>query len=196
VSLITLCRATPRDVDAVLADVQAGFDSYLEFAPGDWSPPDMSYERERILDLLGSHDTCALLAMVGEDPVGHVSFFPARERVADEMVSDWRERALIPGLAHFWQLFVLPAWWGRGVAQLLHDAAITEMSARRYVRARLYTPTEHARARHFYERRGWVAVEDVAETPLGLGVTEYRLELREAMARGGGRGSHRRSTRR
>ena len=30
--------------------------------------------------------------------------------------------------AHLWQLFVLPAWWGRGVAPLLHDAAIGELN--------------------------------------------------------------------
>lgn len=51
----------------------------------------------------------------------YVAFYPARER---ELIGErhWTERPKIPGLAHLWQLFVLPEWWGRGVAPLLHHA--------------------------------------------------------------------------
>jgi hypothetical protein len=57
---------------------------------------------------------------------------------------------------------------------VLHDAAITEMRAQGYVSARLFTPTDHARARRFYERREWQAVDDRFNEELGLRLTEYR----------------------
>ena len=86
-------------------------------------------------------------------------------------------RALVPGVAHLWQLFVLPDWWGRGVAPVLHDAAIAEMQARGYLSARLYTPAQHVRARRFYERRGWSAHGEAWNEDLGLPLTEYQLGL-------------------
>ena len=52
------------------------------------------------------------------------------------------------------------------------------MSTRGYDRARLYTPSEHARARRLYERRGWIPVGEEHHDELGLTLTEYRLDLR------------------
>jgi hypothetical protein len=44
---------------------------------------------------------------------------------------------------------------------------------------RLGTPAEHHRARRFYEREGWTTDgEVIAETPLGLPLVEYFLDLR------------------
>jgi ribosomal protein S18 acetylase RimI-like enzyme len=87
-------------------------------------------------------------------------------------------RPLVPGLAHLWQLFVQPEWWGRGVAPLLHDAALAEMRLRGYERARLFTPSSHARARRFYERREWLRVGEQWNDGLALVLTEYLIELR------------------
>jgi GNAT superfamily N-acetyltransferase len=83
----------------------------------------------------------------------------------------------VPGLCHLWQLFVLPDWWGTGVAALLHDAAIDEMRSQGYREARLLTPTGHARARRFYERRGWIARSADWNEMLDLDLTAYRLDL-------------------
>jgi GNAT superfamily N-acetyltransferase len=47
------------------------------------------------------------------------------------------------------QLFVRPEAWGTGVAAELHDRAI-ELGARQ-----LWVMEQNARARRFYERRGW-----------------------------------------
>ena len=62
-------------------------------------------------------------------------------------------------------------------ARLLAASTISS-SARDYRTARLFTPTAHARARRFYERRGWTAVAEawtaVAEAwneDLGLTLT-------------------------
>jgi GNAT superfamily N-acetyltransferase len=168
--------ATVADADAVIADVQAGFDSYKSFAPSGWRPPPFAERREMVAELLADADTWALLALADGRPVGHVSFYPARERGPGER-RHWRRRTLIPGLAHLWQLFVLPDWWGRGVAPALHGAAVAEMATRGFRAARLYTPTAHARARRFYERRGWRVMQDTFHEELALMLSEYRLEL-------------------
>lgn len=51
-------------------------------------------------------------------------------------------------------LFVLPAEWGRGAGGTLHDAAV-ELLRRHGAGARLWVLEANARARRFYEARGW-----------------------------------------
>ena len=169
-------RATPDDVETVVAIVQAGFDSYVAFMPNDWRPPDAYAGRDRTAELLADAATWALIALDGTLPIAHVAFTPARERAEGEPPG-WSERPPIPGLAHLWQLFVLPEWWGRGVAPALHDAALAEMRARGYERARLFTPSASQRARRFYERRGWLAMDEEWFEPLAMLCTEYRVDL-------------------
>ena len=60
---------------------------------------------------------------------------------------------------------------------MLHDAAIDKMRAQRFARARLYTPALHARARRFYERRGWSLRTEQWDEDLGMMIVEYRLPL-------------------
>ena len=173
---ISTSPAAGEDVDQILRQVQAGFDSYVEFAPSEWKPPHAAAEREATAELLNDPETWAMFALAGGGPVGHVSFYPGRERSADRSVP-LRSRALIPGLAHLWQLFVLPAWWGRGVAPVLHDLAIAAIAARGYEQGRLFTPSLHARARRFYERRGWSRVEEDWDDGLRLTLCEYRIPI-------------------
>lgn len=165
--------ATVDDVGILIADVQAGFDSYVDFAPLGWVPPEVT-EHEQVAERLMESGTWALLALVGPDPVGHVAFTPARERAAGQARAIGPE---ISGLAHLWQLFVRPAWWGRGVAPVLHDTAVAEARTREYEAMRLYTPALHARARRFYERRGWRATAEDWNHDLALMLSEYRLPL-------------------
>lgn len=172
-----LRRAGHGDLEAINRHVQAGFDSYARFAPPGWAPPQVAAEATTTEALLRDPNTWALLALHDGEAVGHVSFFPGRERAATNRPGDWRTRPLIPGLAHLWQLFVLEPWWGRGVAPALHEAAVAEMRERGFTRGRLYTPSDHIRARRFYERRGWVAGEDAFHDGLALMLTEYWLEL-------------------
>ncbi|HWC87295.1 MAG TPA: GNAT family N-acetyltransferase [Solirubrobacteraceae bacterium] len=167
-------RASVADLDVLTADVQAGFDSYVEFAPLGWLAPEVEADTELMVELLNDGETWALLALDGSDPVGHIAFTPSRRRAPGQ---PWASSPSTPGLAHLWQLFVLPAWWGRGVAPLLHDAALEEMRARGYTSARLYTPSLHARARRFYERRGWGATGEQWNDHLTLMLTEYRVAL-------------------
>jgi GNAT superfamily N-acetyltransferase len=176
-SALQLRRAGVGDLTAIHHHVQAGFDSYADFAPPGWAPPQVAAEAPTTQALLRDADTWALLALHAGDPVGHAAFFPGRERAPSHRPSDWRARPLIPGLAHLWQLFVLAPWWGQGVAPTLHEAAITEMRRRAFTRARLYTPTAHKRARRFYERRGWRPGADAFHHGLALELTEYWLQL-------------------
>jgi GNAT superfamily N-acetyltransferase len=169
-------RASIADVDVLLANVQAGFDSFAEFAPLGWEPRPVERDREWTIEVLSDRQTWALLGLAGGRPVGHVAFVPAREPGHDDE-RHWSERARIPGLAHLWQLFVLPDWWGRGVAPALHAASVAEMRARGFEQARLYTPASHVRARRFYERRGWSARDEMWNEGLQLMLAEYWLTL-------------------
>jgi len=177
ITMVATRRASRNDVDALFANVAAGFASYVEFAPPGWQPPDMSAERERTAEQIADDATWALLALVDGSPAGHVAFFPGRRRAPGGSPGEGPAAELIPGLAHLWQLFVLPEWWGRGVAPLLHEAAIAEMRSQGYRRARLFTPSRHTRARRFYERRGWTPAEAGWNEFLALDLIEYRLEL-------------------
>jgi GNAT superfamily N-acetyltransferase len=53
-------------------------------------------------------------------------------------------------------LYVVPSHWNRGVGSQLHDFALARLRACGVEEARLWTLTENARARAFYEKRGWV----------------------------------------
>jgi GNAT superfamily N-acetyltransferase len=170
-------QATVDDLDSVLADVQSGFDSYLTFAPLGWQPPQIDAERDRIAMRIADPDTWMLLAVVEGITVGHVGIVSAREPAVADASTDRLVRPLIVGLAHLWQLFVLPDWWGKGVGALLHERAVAQMRERGYREARLFTPSLHARARGFYERRGWRAVAEDFNPALELMLTEYRLAL-------------------
>jgi GNAT superfamily N-acetyltransferase len=169
--------ATAGDIDQLLAHLQAGFDSYASFAPEGWQPPQAVEIRDATIALINDPRTYAVIASRGGQPVGHGSFYPGRDPSSGEVDLPVLERTIIAGLAHLLQLFVLPDWWGTGAAQALHDSVVGEMRAQGYERARLFTPSRHARARRFYERNGWVAGEPHWNEWFALELSEYRLEL-------------------
>jgi GNAT superfamily N-acetyltransferase len=137
------------------ADAQAGFDSYRGLAPAGWRPLDVAADSERRAELLAGPATWALIAFADDSAVGHVAFFPGREP-AGGSAKPWKERGVIPGVAHLWQLFVLPEWWGRGVAPLLHDAATAQMRAEGYRNARFFTPSLQARVGSMSDEGGYL----------------------------------------
>jgi ribosomal protein S18 acetylase RimI-like enzyme len=62
-------------------------------------------------------------------------------------------------------LFVVPEQWGSGLAQQLHDEAVTRIAAGGHDSAVLHVLVDNARARRFYERNGWAADGDPSPSP-------------------------------
>lgn len=170
-------RGGTDDIEVMLENVRAGFATYVDFAPAGWTPPRVPDERERMVELLSDERTWAVLALIDGRCAGHVGMTPARERPGGGSAQGWQARRLIPGMVHLWQLFVLPEWWGSGVADVLHREFVTEARQRGYERGRLYTPAAHERARRFYERRGWHPLGEQLNPELGLALAEYRLDF-------------------
>jgi len=171
---IAIRRATPEDTPAVAQLLADGFASYRAFAPEGWQPP-VPHEQERLAieGLLGRE---SVWFVVAEDDAGHAGqcgVHPASTQRA--MRGD-----PLPGAAQLWQLFVRQDLWGEGLADRLHGLALQAMHERDYEWARLHTPSGQARARHFYEKRGWresgVSLADPPDLA-GLPMVEYRLGL-------------------
>jgi GNAT superfamily N-acetyltransferase len=166
---LTLRPAAPDDAETLGAIVAEGFEGYRAFAPEGWEPPAAAGETATLRERLGDHDVWCAVAEVRGSVAGHVAFLPA---------SRARRPERDPGLAHLWQLFVRPPFWGTGVAGELHAAATAAAAQRGFRVMRLFTPTAHVRARRFYEREGWQPHGEPAfEAGLGLEIVEYRRAL-------------------
>ncbi len=75
--------------------------------------------------------------------------------------------------------YVLPAWWGTGVASELHDAALAAMPD--CAEVKLWVLDENRRARRFYEKHGWrqngeTRVVPYPPQPLDVGYSYIREE--------------------
>jgi len=167
----TLRPATLADAERLARAVSDGFASYREFAPPDWEPPSFDHELELLEVGLRQPDVWALLA---EGTSGELAGHVAIRSGSTAAVSPSAES----GLAHFWQLFVDPAFHGTGLAALLHDAALREAESRGYNEMRLFAAAGQARARRFYEREGWVAQgPPYVLEGFGMEVVEYRRPI-------------------
>src|SRR3954454_11801559 len=138
--------ATPDDAAELAATVLAGFDTYRAFAPAGWAPPPEIRDLDAVRQRLSDADVWCLAARTkADEPVGHVSF-------VSSMTSRWPEK--LDDLAHLWQLFVRPPFWGSGAATTLIRRAIAEAAAQGYIAMRLYPPADHHRAGRFSARGG------------------------------------------
>ena len=79
-----------------------------------------------------------------------------------------------------WGLYLDPAHWGAGHGHTLHTEALDVARASGAAIATLWVLTTNQRARHFYERHGWVA-DGTEKTVWGgdvrLDETRYRISL-------------------
>jgi GNAT superfamily N-acetyltransferase len=165
----SLRPAEPRDAEQIAAVLSEGIEGYRSFAPAGWEPPDPRGELERVRERLADPETWCLIAEEDGAPAGQVALMPARMHAHPSQE---------PGLAHFWQLFVRPPWWGSGLATALHAEAIREAGARGFTEMRLFTPAGQVRARRFYEREGWtVAGEPSDHLDFGMPLVEYRRAI-------------------
>ncbi len=69
-----------------------------------------------------------------------------------------------PGLGTIWQLAVHPALRSLGIGTMLIEAAQHRIAARGLTQARLSVEHDNPRARELYDRLGFVAVEERAES--------------------------------
>jgi GNAT superfamily N-acetyltransferase len=160
---VTMRVARPSDAATMLRSLHLGFAGYRAFAPAGWSPRPLPNEVELVAERLRDRSSWALLAEVAGEPAGHVALAP------DAFRGD---------TVYLWQLFVRPAWFGTGLAGELHDAFVAEARERGYRAGRLRTPAPHARARRFYERRGWAPAgppDDLWD--FGMPLIDYRCRL-------------------
>jgi GNAT superfamily N-acetyltransferase len=158
--------ATSLDASAISADIAEGFAAYRAWAPSSWQPPVLGFaEIAQFADALTRPDVWCLLALEGDEVIGHVA-----------LSRSTREDPGPPpaGTVYVWQLFVRPRWQGRGIAKQLMQAAVTEAGERGYGDMRLWTPQGAGRARRFYEREGWtVTGRTNPNSPFGLPTIEY-----------------------
>ena len=168
--MFELRRATVEDAEAIAETAQLGFASFRAWAGPGFDPPPAALALQQVREGLERPSTWAMIAFSGDEPAGHVAFTQARERA--------EPRLDIPGLAHLWQLFVRPPWWGSGLATRLNALAVTHAAEEGFEAIRLYTPAGQRRARAFYEREGWTT-DGVAipEPLLGLDLVQYRRDL-------------------
>jgi GNAT superfamily N-acetyltransferase len=149
--------ATLADATDLAETVQRGFESYRDWAPRGWGPPEVELHLAGIRERLVRADCWCTLAVDGGEPAGQAAFVAAGEAAA-----------------HLWMLFVRPSWWGTGLASRLLEAAVAAARDRGHARMQLHTPVGHARARAFYEREGWeMTGEEHYEPLLGLELAEY-----------------------
>jgi GNAT superfamily N-acetyltransferase len=157
--------ASPRDVPDLVETVRQGFETYREWAPRGWRPPEVELHTAGVRGRLADRGAWCEVAEADGTLAGQVGTIPA------------------PGAArtaaHVWMLFVREPWWGTGLAsRLLARAAEAAASAGR-TELRLQTPAEHRRARAFYEREGFALHgEPVYEPMLGLVLVGYRRATR------------------
>jgi ribosomal protein S18 acetylase RimI-like enzyme len=57
--------------------------------------------------------------------------------------------------AELGMLYLLRAYWGKGIGRDLHDAVLAELAARGFGEATLWVMESNARTRRWYERQGW-----------------------------------------
>jgi GNAT superfamily N-acetyltransferase len=166
---MTVRPGSAADADALIATLAEGFDSFRDFAPPGWEPPDMEAEGARMGAELAKPGTWIEVAEVGGAVAGHVAFMRARTHPLGHGLDD--------DVAHLWQLFVRREFWGAGVASRLMADALAEARAQGYRAMRLFTPEGQGRARRFYEREGWVLHGEPFEAGLGIPLVEYRCDL-------------------
>jgi GNAT superfamily N-acetyltransferase len=155
--------ATADDIPDLVETVRAGFETYRGWAPRGWTPPERELHVAGIRGRLAERGCFCMLAEDEGAVAGQVGTVPVRgPRDA----------------GHVWMLFVREEWWGTGLAARLLAAAEADAVERGWAELRLQTPSEHGRARAFYEREGWTTDgEPLYEPTLGLVLVTYRRAL-------------------
>jgi GNAT superfamily N-acetyltransferase len=118
--------------------------------------------------------------------VGYASYGPERSVASAASVGSGggaKPGSLTPaGLAgetgELYTLYVVPAHWSTGVGRALTDAALDGLRAAGYRRVVLWTLTDNARARRFYDKAGF-APDGATNILDGLGSVEELRYVRD-----------------
>jgi len=140
----------------LLAELQehASVAAFAHIFPPERFPFPREAVHERWAEALEDPAASVRVAERADEPVGVVLVRP-----------DWLEG-----------LYVVPEWWGKGVADELHDAGLEIVRDLGSAQIHLWVLEENARARRFYERRGWqengrTRVVPFPPNPLDVGYT-------------------------
>jgi GNAT superfamily N-acetyltransferase len=131
---VNVRRLVADDVPALSELSRVCDETYLDWAPRGWSPPD--------------HPRGWADRYLQEDAYGIVGHEGA------ELIATAAFRHEAPGLAHVGMVLVRPSHWRRGLAGSMMDRVEAELVIRGYSREQLWTP-EGAPAETFYRSRGW-----------------------------------------
>jgi len=119
--------------------------------------------------------------------VGYASYGPERSVAAAVAVGSggpgakpgWYTPAgLAAETGELYALYVAPAHWSTGAGRALTDAALDGLRAAGYQRVVLWTLTENARARRFYDKAGF-APDGATNVLAGLGDVEELRYVRD-----------------
>ena len=118
--------------------------------------------------------------------VGYASYGPERSVASAASVGSGaaaKPGALTPGglageTGELYTLYVAPAHWSTGVGRALTDAALDGLRAAGYRRVVLWTLTDNARARRFYDKAGF-APDGAINILDGLGNVEELRYVRD-----------------
>lgn len=140
-----MIREARRDEADVLAAIQrdASLAALGHVFPPESYPYPIDDVRQRWRDALGDAEATVLVA---EEDATAAGVAMAR--------SEWLDG-----------LYVLPAWWGTGIAQRLHDEALERVRGGDAEQCHLWVLEANDRARRFYERLGWRQNETTRVVP-------------------------------
>ena len=130
-----------------------------------WQPPSTAPDAARVI-------------------VGYASYGPERTVASAASAGSgprpigFTEAGLAGETGELYALYVSPAHWSTGAGRALTDAALDGLRAAGYRRVVLWTLTENARARRFYDKAGF-APDGATNILPGLGAVEELRYVRD-----------------
>lgn len=112
---------------------------------------------ERWREIIDARGEQIRVAIVDGRVVGFASSGPYRLESGDDKTLGTTVFAEPGTIGELYGFYVHPDSWGTGVANELHGNVIEALRTDGWVRLKLWVLAENARARRFYERKGWTA---------------------------------------
>jgi GNAT superfamily N-acetyltransferase len=180
--MVTLRRAVPADAEGIARVRSRGWQSgYAHLMPAEFlAELDARLPRmtERVRSWLSPAPTPRgmFVALEADRVVGFVNVGAYRVGQSDDHLD--------PSVGEVYALYVDPDAWGAGVGTSLLDAGVGWLTTRQMSPVRLWVLEGNARARAFYERRGFAAdgevstisIEQPGQLPVELPEVRYTID--------------------